>query len=103
MKGDVAADFSDIRRLQVLTDKLQRLIHILRLNRRLGIKLKEAVVGMLSNTGQATQTTSQHLHSNLDKFIFQQETSLERLETLVARSAGIGRLVGYYTPSAYDD
>ncbi|OCK75784.1 hypothetical protein K432DRAFT_307764 [Lepidopterella palustris CBS 459.81] len=39
-EGDIEADFSDIRMLQLLTDKLRRLCHILQLNIDLGVQLK---------------------------------------------------------------
>ncbi|EMD91849.1 hypothetical protein COCHEDRAFT_1154873 [Bipolaris maydis C5] len=41
-EGDVQADFSDLRKLHILTDKLLRLAHILKMNIRLGRQLKDA-------------------------------------------------------------
>ncbi|KAJ6198326.1 hypothetical protein J3E72DRAFT_318348, partial [Bipolaris maydis] len=42
-EGDVQADFSDLRKLHILTDKLLRLAHILKMNIRLGRQLKGGI------------------------------------------------------------
>lgn len=102
MKGDVVADFGDIRRMQVLTDKMQRLIQLLRLNKRLGFKLKSGVADIGARSDRTSLATFKSLQLELDKFIFQQETSLDRLEALVARSSGISQLVSSIEPSSSD-
>lgn len=92
-EGAISAEFSDIRTLQILTDKLKRLIHTLKLNRNLCDHL------MAFST--RLKLLSSHEHANsfsqfdimMDNYLYQNETHILQLETLVNRSQGVGSLV----------
>jgi hypothetical protein len=93
LETDISADFSDIRRVQILTDKLRRLVQILKLNTRLGHQFKKSIAKMENVTPPDMHPFLNNLDLELDKFIFQQETHLSRIEALIARAQGIGQLV----------
>jgi len=101
-EGDVQADFSDLRKLHILTDKLLRLAHILRLNIRLGCQLKHGISGLRTSSSPALSTSFDETQARLDQYTYGQETSLTRIETLIARSAGIGQLVSIRLNLNYD-
>ncbi|RYO26177.1 hypothetical protein AA0111_g8172 [Alternaria arborescens] len=92
-EGDVQADFSDLRKLHILSDKLLRLAHILKLNIRLGCQLRSGVLDLKMISSPTLQTSFNEMQGILDKYVYEQETNLARIETLIARSAGIGQLV----------
>lgn len=94
-EGDVVADFSDLRKLHILTDKLRRLVHILKLNIRIGCQLKRDVSRISTASSLALQTSFDGIQVKIDKFLLGQETSVDRVETLIARSSGIGQLVSF--------
>lgn len=87
------ADFSDLRKLHILSDKLLRLAHILKLNIRLGCQLRSGVLDLKMISSPTLQTSFNEMQGILDKYVYEQETNLARIETLIARSAGIGQLV----------
>lgn len=93
LEGDVVADFSDLRKLHILTDKLRRLVHILKLNIRIGCQLKREMSRINTASLPALHTSFDGIQVKLDKFLLGQETSVDRVETLIARSSGIGQLV----------
>jgi hypothetical protein len=95
VEGDITADFSDIRKLQILEDKISRLGQILRLNIRLGRKLDDVVVRIEETRSLGQDTNDDGLHLDLIRFVSEHETSLDRMESLLLRSKGIGQLVGY--------
>lgn len=92
-EGDLIADFSDLRKLQILTDKLRRLVHILKLNIRLGNLLKRDMVRIKTSSSSDLRTNCDAIQRNLDQYVLDQETHFDRLETLIARSSGIIQLV----------
>ncbi|KAF2682038.1 hypothetical protein K458DRAFT_433038 [Lentithecium fluviatile CBS 122367] len=92
-EGDLIADFSDLRKLQILTDKLRRLVHILKLNIRLGNLLKRDMARIKASSSSDLRTNCDAIQRNLDKYVLDQETHFDRLETLIARSSGIIQLV----------
>ena len=96
------ADFSDLRKLHILTDKLLRLAHILKLNIRLGCQLKSGILDLKIFSSPDLQISSNEMHGRLDRYVYGQETSLARIETLIARSAGIGQLVSTFRYFDYD-
>ncbi|PVI01288.1 hypothetical protein DM02DRAFT_654672 [Periconia macrospinosa] len=93
LEGDIVADFSDTRRLHILTDKLRRLIQILKQNIRIGKHMKVGVTRIGKASSPALQFSFDELQAKVDRFLLVQETSLGRLETLIERSSGIGQLV----------
>ena len=95
LEGDVVADFSDLRKLQILTDKLRRLVHILRLNIRIGRQIKKEMSRINVASSPALHTSFDGFQAKLEKFLLEQETSADRVETLIARSSGTGQLVSH--------
>jgi hypothetical protein len=98
----VQADFSDLRKLHILTDKLLRLAHMLKLNIRLGCQLRSGMLGLKTISSPALQISFDEMQARLDRYVYGQETSLARIETLIARSAGIGQLVSTCPHYDYD-
>ncbi|OCK80712.1 hypothetical protein K432DRAFT_452070, partial [Lepidopterella palustris CBS 459.81] len=94
-KGDIHADFSDIRKLQLLTDKLRSLTHILQLNINLGVQLKDSMRHMLETTraASAIATSVENFNFQIDMFISQHRTHLARIESLVSRAQGVSSLI----------
>jgi hypothetical protein len=98
----VQADFSDLRKLHILTDKLLRLAHILKLNIRLGCQLRSWVLDLKIISSLALQISFNEMQGRLDRYVYEQETSLARIETLIARATGIGQLVSACVHLDYD-
>jgi hypothetical protein len=92
-EGDVDADYSDIRKSQILTDKLQRLRQILSLNIRLCQQMKDSMEGIHRGPSVALLVGIDSVQTKLNKFLYDQQTSLDRIQTLISRSTGISRLV----------
>ncbi|PQE24618.1 Mg2+ transporter -like Zinc transport protein [Rutstroemia sp. NJR-2017a BVV2] len=92
-KGDLEADYSDIRKLHLLTDKLQRLRHILGLNIRLGHQMKHSLEQLQNQKSAGLLVGSLHISTKLEGFIYDQQTSSDRISNLLERSTGIGQLV----------
>ena len=97
------ADFSDLRKLHILTDKLLRLAHILKMNIRLGCHLRGRMLDLKNISSRGLQVSFDQLQADLDRFVYGQETSLARIETLAARSAGIGQLVSISLQLGYNN
>lgn len=95
LEGDMVADFSDIRKLHILTDKLRRLLHILKLNLTIGTQFKLGLSRIKRASSQALDPTFEAAQIKLDRFLLGQETSVKRLETLISRASGIGQLVSF--------
>jgi len=93
--GDIDTDFSDIRKLQLLTDKLRRLCHILQLNINLGTQLKSCMQQIKDRTCAVSSSVSSFdsFNSQMDLFISQHRTHLARIESLVSRAQGVSGLV----------
>lgn len=89
------ADFSDIRRLQILTDKLRKLVQILELNLRLGEQMKVSMNEIKCVSNAESYTMFAGIDIKLDHFIFQQQTSSSRISALIARAEGISQLVSH--------
>ncbi|OAL46355.1 hypothetical protein IQ07DRAFT_148192 [Pyrenochaeta sp. DS3sAY3a] len=93
LEGDIVADFSDLRKLHILMDKLRRLLHILRLNIRIGSQLRNDMSRIKRASSSATQSIFEKTEANLDRYLFGQETSRDRIETVIARGSEICHLV----------
>lgn len=92
-EGDIEADYLDIRKLQILTDKLRRLRHILSLNVRLGHQMRDSLEKLQRQQSASLLIGSSHISNKLEKFIYDQQTSSDRISNLLERSTGIGQLV----------
>ncbi|CZR52532.1 uncharacterized protein PAC_02409 [Phialocephala subalpina] len=92
-EGDVEANYSDIRKLQILTDKLQRLRQILGLNLRLCQRMKDSMEIIQRDPSIAIPGGINSVQTKLNKFLYDQQTSLDRIQTLISRSTGISQLV----------
>ncbi|PQE07976.1 magnesium transport transmembrane region protein [Rutstroemia sp. NJR-2017a WRK4] len=92
-EGDLEADYSDIRKLHLLTDKLQRLRHILGLNVRLGHQMKHSLKQLQRHKSASSLIGCFHISNKLEEFIHDQQTSSDRISNLLERSTGIGQLV----------
>lgn len=89
------ADYSDVRKLQILTDKLRRLGQLVTLNLRLGQEMKSSMDSIERRSTPISGADTGGSQARLDRFLYGQRTSLDRIETLIARSTGIGQLVSY--------
>ncbi|KAI9788754.1 MAG: hypothetical protein M1816_006611 [Peltula sp. TS41687] len=92
MEGDIEADFSDIRRLQILTDKLRRLVHILQLNTNLGVQLKSSMQRVKTASPVTLAAAFEDFDLKIDLYLFQHQTHSARLQSLIARGQGISSL-----------
>ncbi|KAJ8112408.1 hypothetical protein OPT61_g5219 [Boeremia exigua] len=93
LEGDLTADFADLRKLHILTDKLQRLAHILRLNIRLGTNLKREMSKIAADSSLGSGTNFAAIQMKLNNFLLGMEVSSDRVETLISRSGKISQLV----------
>ncbi|KAH8708494.1 hypothetical protein GQ44DRAFT_463058 [Phaeosphaeriaceae sp. PMI808] len=93
LEGDMTADFTDLRRLHILTDKLRRVRLILNMNTRVGHGLKKGMARIDQASSPALHTHFDWLQAKLDKFLLGLHVSLERIDTLIVRAVGIGQLV----------
>jgi len=93
VEGDIEADFSDIRKLQILTDKLRKLVQILQLNIDLAAQLKKAFVRIRSISNPEMSASFDEVDCRLDQFTFQQDTASNRIKGLIGRADGISSLV----------
>ena len=75
---------------------------MLRLNIRLGCQLKHGISELRTSSSPALSISFDGMQARLDQYMYGQETSLARIETLVARSAGIGQLVSIPPHPDYD-
>ena len=94
-EGDVEADYSDIRKLQILTDKLHRLRQILSLNLRLCHQMKNAMEKIQNAPWIAIPVGIDNVQTKLNKFLYDQQTSSDRIQALISRSTGISQLVSW--------
>jgi hypothetical protein len=90
---DVETHYSDIRKLQILTDKLHRLHQILSLNIRLCRQMKGSMENIYRSPTVTLLDGFDRAQNKLNKFQYDQQTSLDRIQTLISRSTGIGQLV----------
>ncbi|KAF2805602.1 uncharacterized protein BDZ99DRAFT_423932 [Mytilinidion resinicola] len=94
--GDINADFSDIRKLQLFTDKLRGLHQSIRLNLDLGAGLQQSMndMGKTSDmTSSARSSALESFNSQMNMFIWQHRTHLGRIESLIARAQGVSSLI----------
>lgn len=94
-EGDIETDFSDIRNLQMLADKLHQLCHILGLNVQVGVHLKECIHRIRQRTkpDSSLATSFDMFDSQVELFLFQQRTHSARITCLISRAHGVSSLV----------
>ena len=98
-EGDVEVHYLDIRNLQILTDKLQRLRQILSLNIRLCTQMKDSMASIRMGSPEDLSIPVDRTQAKLNKFLYDQQTSLDRIQTLILSSTGFGQLVSWNTQS----
>lgn len=91
--GTITVDFSDIRSLQIMTDKLKRLIHLLKLNRNLCEHLKAFFNHVKSLSSPQIAESFCQYEIMIENYVFQNETHISRLDSIVSRAQGVGSLV----------
>lgn len=79
-----------------MMDKLRRLLHILKLNIRIGCQLRKDMSRIKRASSSATQSIFEKTEANLDSYLLGQETSRDRVETLIARGSEICHLVSSF-------
>lgn len=93
LEGDIQADFTDIRKLQIFSDKIRKLVQILQLNIDLGVQVKSSMQRIRGASAETLSPAFDELDSKLDLFLFQHRTHLSRVQLLISRSQGISSLV----------
>ncbi|KAH7094942.1 hypothetical protein FB567DRAFT_574833 [Paraphoma chrysanthemicola] len=92
-EGRINADFGDIRLLQVMTDKLKRLFHILQLNVSLCQRLQAFLSHIYSLSNRDAATGSHSQDTLFDNCIFHLETQRARVKSMISRADGIGSMI----------
>jgi len=92
--GKLDADFETIRSVQILTDKLRRLIHILRLNGNVCSRLQGFFHRLALQSPPEMIPYFGQCENMFDSFRFQTETHILQLESVLSRVLGIRSLVG---------
>ena len=67
--------------------------HILSLNVRLGHQMRDSLEKLQRQQSASLLIGSSHISNKLEKFIYDQQTSLDRISNLLERSTGIVQLV----------
>ncbi|KAH8590049.1 hypothetical protein B0O99DRAFT_691894 [Bisporella sp. PMI_857] len=94
--GDIDADFSDIRKLQILTDKLRRLSHVLHMNTELALAFQDFARRLRDAWGTISDSEIvifEEFDSGIEQFLFQHRTHKSRIDSILERAAGISSLV----------
>ena len=94
--GDIDADFSDIRKLQILTDKLRRLSHVLHMNTEVGLAIRDFARRLQASWGALSQdeiAKFEEFDSGIEMFLFQHRTHKSRIDSILGRADGISTLV----------
>lgn len=92
LEGDIEIDFLDIRKVQLITDKVRRLLQILHLNATV-VEQMERSIGRIKKYSPNLNATFEALESTMEMFILQHRTHSSRLQTMVDRAQGISGLV----------
>lgn len=94
--GDIDADFSDIRKLQILTDKLRRLSHVLHINTEVGLAIRDFARRLRAAWGAISEDEMakfEEFDSGVEMFLFQHRTHKSRIDSILERADGISTLV----------
>lgn len=87
--GVIGAAFRDVRQLQIMTDKLKQLVHLIELNRRVCEGLDALSKRMLSRSRTETVTSFQTYETMMGNCMFQLETNISRLKSMITRADGV--------------
>ncbi|KAI9931544.1 hypothetical protein MW887_010121 [Aspergillus wentii] len=93
LEGDFEVDFSDIRKLQILTDKIRRLLQILQLNITLAEQMKCSMQRIRKYSPPNLSVAFDNVESSIEMSILQHRTYNSRLQSLVDRAQGISGLI----------
>lgn len=93
LEGDFDVEFSDIRKLQVLTDKIRRLLQILRLNISVAEQMKCSIRRLRKYSPPDLSAAFDDSESTIEMFIFEHHTHNNRLQSVIDRAQGISGLV----------
>jgi hypothetical protein len=89
LEGDIEVDFSDIRKLQILIDKLERLLQVVNLNIGTSLQMKGAFGCIKSCSATSMLADFDHLQSQIDSFTAQHRMHGSRLQSLINRGKEI--------------
>jgi hypothetical protein len=92
-EGNIDTDFGDIRKLQIMTDKLRRIVHILQLNSNICRQLYAFHKRVSLASPPEVAVSADSYSETVNNCIFELDTQAARARTLVDRAEGMGRLV----------
>lgn len=101
--GELSVDFSDIQNLQILTDKLHQISHILMLNMNVGSQVQNFVRRLKSAWLPLDPPSTwmfNECDAKIEEFLFAHRTHKGRIESMLERSKGISGLV-YFSSDAF--
>lgn len=93
LEGDIDVDFSDIRKLQILIDKVKRIQHILQLNFEISHGIKSAIKSIKRVSVSSLAEDFEGVESKIDLFMTQHRIHISRLQSLIDRGQGIRAFV----------
>lgn len=99
-EGKLNVEFSDVRQLQIMTDKMKRLVHQLELNCTVCQRLRSFFTRLTANLTLDVAETFRQSEVMLENIIFQQETHTSRLKIMVERATGVTSMVRYSIKSS---
>lgn len=94
--GELSVDFPDIQNLQILTDRLHQISHILMLNMNVGSHVQSFVRRLKSAwlpLGSSSTWVFDECDAKMEEFLSVNRTHKGRIDSMVERSRGISRLV----------
>lgn len=94
--GDLNVDFSDIKNLQILTDKLHQISHLLMLNMNVGTQVQSFVKRVKSAwlpLDFSVIWLFDECDAKIEEFLFSHRNHKGRIDSMIARSKGIFALV----------
>lgn len=94
--GQIDTDFKDIRSLQIMTDKLKRLVHLLKLNKNLCRRVQGFFECVRSASPPSASRSIYQYEDVMENYFFQNETHTSQLESIMSRAEGVGSLVSDY-------
>ncbi|KAF1845215.1 uncharacterized protein K460DRAFT_416511 [Cucurbitaria berberidis CBS 394.84] len=92
-EGVIDTNFDDIRSLQIMTDKLKRLVHLLELNKTVCQRLQTFFDRMKPTSLEETASFLCQYEMMMGNCMFQIETHALQLTTMVSRAEGVGSMI----------
>lgn len=96
--GELNVNFSDIQDLEILTDKLHQISHILMLNMNQGSQVRNFVRRLRSAwlpLDYPSTWVFEECDAKIDEFLFVHRTHKGRIDSMIERSRGISSLVNF--------